>query len=141
MFLCRKSSLFLTKPLCLSVGNPVHVSGLPNNQMELQQISTANQTTGKPSSLQGPPLQSALYDESTLVMFSPIHHVTRPPSQERTPDTTFCSTSHDTRDPRLSSTPARSTVEMDTQLVLGESMNLQSGDVNTQDQVNRIKNL
>lgn len=102
---------------------------------------TTNLSTRKTPDHKGPPSQSALYDESTLVMFSPIRRVTEPTLHQQTPETTFYSTSNDTRDPRLSSTPARSVTEMDTQLVLGESMNLNTDDANTQDQVNRIKNL
>nr|XP_022324275.1 uncharacterized protein LOC111125095 [Crassostrea virginica] len=102
---------------------------------------TTNLSTRKTPDHKGPPSQSALYDESTLVMFSPIRRVTEPALHQQTPETTFYSTSNDTRDPRLSSTPARSVTEMDTQLVLGESMNLNTDDANTQDQVNRIKNL
>ncbi|XP_061188166.1 uncharacterized protein LOC133196262 isoform X2 [Saccostrea echinata] len=120
--------------------NPVTVSGQERNNTEPQQITT-NQTTEKSPKYKAPPYQSALYDESTLVMFSPIRHVASTPHQHRTPETTFCSTNNDTTDPRRSSTPEHNTVEMDTQIVLGESMNLPTGDTDTQSQVNRIKNL
>lgn len=105
------------------------------------QPAASNKYSKKSPELKGPPSQSALYNESTLVMFSPIRHVAGSPIHQQTPESTFCSTNIDPNDPRLSSTPARGTAEMDTQLVLGESMNLQSGDMSTQDQVNRIKNL
>lgn len=105
------------------------------------QIAATNKYSKKSPELKGPPSQSALYDESTLVMFSPIRHVAGSSIHQQTPESTFCSTNIDPNDPRLSSTPARGTAEMDTQLVLGESMNLQSGDMSTQDQVSRIKNL
>ncbi|XP_062610225.1 histone H3.v1-like isoform X2 [Saccostrea cucullata] len=120
--------------------NPITVSGQERNSTEPQQITT-NHTTEKSPKYKAPPYQSALYDDSTLVMFSPIRHVAGTPHQHRTPETTFCSNNNDTTDPRRSSTPQHNTVEMDTQIVLGESMNLPTGDTDTQSQVNRIKNL
>lgn len=136
----RESALTSQTSATIQAEIPLNGSHQSKDNKE-SQPAASNKYSKKSPELKGPPSQSALYDESTLVMFSPIRHVAGSPIHQQTPESTFCSTNIDPNDPRLSSTPARSTAEMDTQLVLGESMNLQSGDMSTQDQVNRIKNL
>lgn len=136
----RESALTSQTSATIQAEIPLNGSHQSKDNKE-SQPAASNKYSKKSPELKGPPSQSALYDESTLVMFSPIRHVAGSPIHQQTPESTFCSTNIDPNDPRLSSTPARGTAEMDTQLVLGESMNLQSGDMSTQDQVNRIKNL
>lgn len=136
----RESALTSQTSATIQAEIPLNGSQQSKDNKE-SQPAASNKYSKKSPELKGPPSQSALYDESTLVMFSPIRHVAGSPIHQQTPESTFCSTNIDPNDPRLSSTPARGTAEMDTQLVLGESMNLQSGDMSTQDQVNRIKNL